>query len=225
MRDSGINAGLRACRGQLRVLRSPPGHVPITLRTFRSQGLGAGITNDINEKGIGFVAFQDYPAGSEGEFDISIGGTVVTMPGRIQHTDAGAIDPLLERSKDTINMSSYGALFGDVPVESIDMLMDALMNFVVPMQYDEFAKSNAKQGRFLSWLTDPSQWHRRKENRLSYHLPLGISKQSTDANGAVEIIEAATEDVMPDTVHDHARGERVALAGNGVGQFDAACRQ
>tara|TARA_B110000196_G_C21137566_1_gene661961 strand:- start:157 stop:2556 length:2400 start_codon:yes stop_codon:yes gene_type:complete len=172
--------------------------LPVSFRLTSPNGeefSGAGITNDINEKGIGFVAFQDYPAGSEGEFDISIGGTIVTMPGRIQHTDAGAIDPLLERSKDTINMSSYGALFGDVPAESIDMLMDALMNFVVPMQYDEFAKSNAKQNRFLSWLTDPSQWHRRKEERLSYHLPLGISKQSADANGAIEIIEAATEDV------------------------------
>ena len=172
--------------------------LPVSFRLTGPDGeefSGAGITSDINEKGVGFVAFKDYPDGSEGEFNISIGGTVVAIPGRIQHSNTGAIDPLLERAKDTINMSTYGAVFIDVPDGSIDMLMDALMNFVVPMQYDEFAKSNAKQGRFLSWLTDPSQWHRRKENRLSYHLPLGISKQSTDANGAVETIEAATEDV------------------------------
>ena len=172
--------------------------LPVSFRLTSPNGeefSGAGITNDINEKGIGFVAFQDYPAGSEGEFDVSIGGTVVTMPGRIQHSDTGTIDPLLERAKDTINMSTYGALFTDVPDGSIDMLMDALMNFVVPMQYHEFAKANAKRNRVLSWLSDPSQWHRRKEDRLSYHLPLGISKQSVDANGAVETIEAATEDV------------------------------
>ncbi|MCX8266046.1 MAG: hypothetical protein OTI37_00365, partial [Planctomycetota bacterium] len=71
----------------------------------------------------------------------------------------------------------------------------ALMNFVVPMQYDEFAKSSAKPNRALSWLSDPSQWRKRKEQRLSYRLPLGISKQSTDGSSVIETIEAATDDV------------------------------
>ncbi|MGY8733679.1 MAG: hypothetical protein ACKVK0_16180, partial [Pirellulales bacterium] len=45
------------------------------------------------------------------------------------------------------------------------------------------------------WLADPSRWHKRKEPRLSYCLPLGIAKQSTGEDSAVEIIEAATDDV------------------------------
>jgi cellulose synthase/poly-beta-1,6-N-acetylglucosamine synthase-like glycosyltransferase/tetratricopeptide (TPR) repeat protein len=172
--------------------------LPVSFRLTGPNGeefSGAGITNDINEKGVGFIAFENYPDGSEGEFDISIGGKIVTMPGRIQHSDIDAIDPLLERPKNAITMSSYGAMFVDAPVAAIDTLMDALMNFVVPMQYDQFSKSGNKPSRILSWLADPGQWHKRKEPRLSYCLPLGIAKQSTDGDSAVEIIEAATDDV------------------------------
>jgi cellulose synthase/poly-beta-1,6-N-acetylglucosamine synthase-like glycosyltransferase/tetratricopeptide (TPR) repeat protein len=172
--------------------------LPVSFRLTGPNGeefSGAGITNDINEKGVGFIAFENYPDGSEGEFDISIGGKIVTMPGRIQHSDIDAIDPLLERPKNAITMSSYGAMFVDAPVAAIDTLMDALMNFVVPMQYDQFAKSGTKPSRILSWLADPGRWHKRKEPRLSYCLPLGIAKQSTDEESAVEIIEAATDDV------------------------------
>ncbi len=172
--------------------------LPVSFRLTGPNGEefhGAGITNDINEKGVGFVAFANYPDGSEGEFDISIGGKVVTMPGRIQHSDADLIDPLLERPKDVITMTRYGAMFINPPVLAVDALMDALMNYVVPMQYDQFAKSGSKPNRLLGWLADPGSWRKRKEPRLSYRLPLGISKGNPDGTGESHIIEAATDDV------------------------------
>ncbi|MBC8370789.1 MAG: glycosyltransferase [Planctomycetes bacterium] len=172
--------------------------LPVSFRLTGPNGeefTGAGITSDINEKGVGFVAFDNYPDGSTGEFDISIGGKHITMPGRIQHSDSDAIDPLLDRPKDVINMTRYGAMFTDAPVAAVDSLMDALMNFVVPMQYELFAKSSDKPNRILGWLADPSGWRRRKEPRLSYRLPLGIIKVDADGNDLGEPIQAATDDV------------------------------
>ena len=170
--------------------------LPVSFRLTGPNGeqfTGAGVTNDINEKGVGFIAFDNYPDGSEGEFDISIGGKVITMPGRIQHSDSDSVDPLLERPKDVITMTHYGAMFIDAPVAAIDSLMDCLMNYVVPMQYEQFAKSGTKPNRILGWLADPGSWKRRKEPRLSYRLPLGISKVSEGEKA--EVIQAATDDV------------------------------
>ncbi|MDP6964177.1 MAG: PilZ domain-containing protein, partial [Planctomycetota bacterium] len=155
----------------------------------------AGVTSDINEKGVGFVGFENYPDGSTGEFDISIGGQVITMPGRIQHSDSDSIDPLLDRPKDVITMTRYGAMFTEAPVASVDVLMDALMNFVVPMQYEQFAQKGSKPNRLLGWLVDPGGWKRRKEPRLSYRLPLGIAKVATDDSLSGEVVQAATDDV------------------------------
>ena len=172
--------------------------LPISFRLTSPSGEvvnGAGITIDINEKGVGFTAFDAYPDGATGEFEISVGGEIITLPGEIHHSDDDAIDPLLERPVDAIHMSRYGAVFVDPPIEAIDALMDALMNFVVPLQYGTFADAASKPLRALGWLADPAGWRRRKESRLSYHLPLGISKLDASDEGVGETIQAASDDI------------------------------
>jgi cellulose synthase/poly-beta-1,6-N-acetylglucosamine synthase-like glycosyltransferase/tetratricopeptide (TPR) repeat protein len=157
-------------------------------RITGGQTSGLGVTADLNEIGVGLVAYEPLPVGSLIEVTLHGRGEIVTCLGEIRWqkdqsgpAPKGAIGPQGFR---------HGIAFRDQGPKQTDALNRLTLHYAVPRLYSEYAQGKTRTfgKRFAAWLSHPIV-RRRDAIRSQVRLPV-IVKTTQPA-----CLHSVTEDV------------------------------
>ena len=129
---------------------------------------GIGVTTDLNELGLGFVAYEDLPASGGGEVTLLASSDRLESAGRLTHLGAsgqtGASGKALYR---------YGFEFDDPAPEVIDAAARVTQRFAVAPWFSVFERHRSA-GRLSSVFS------KREVKRVPFKLPVRLESGSGD---------------------------------------------
>jgi cellulose synthase/poly-beta-1,6-N-acetylglucosamine synthase-like glycosyltransferase/predicted Zn-dependent protease len=145
-----------------------------------------GFSVDLNERGLGFFAFERLPQGTVLRLTLHSPAETVTVEGVIQH--------LRELAGGTGGLGAeagfrYGVAFRNLDTAQTDALNRLGLHYAVPRLYGRYAEGHRRLIEVLAaWLAAPFR-RRRFAPRHEYHLPLFLEVPG-DA-----VLPAVTEDL------------------------------
>jgi cellulose synthase/poly-beta-1,6-N-acetylglucosamine synthase-like glycosyltransferase/tetratricopeptide (TPR) repeat protein len=148
--------------------------VEYELTTAASKGPRFGVTVDLNETGMAFIAYEKFEPGTVMRFTIRGAGEIVKCRGEV-------------RSGQTLTNEAgfpgfrYGILFKNLTSPQIDALNRMCLHYAVPKLYEQYNRGNRDNSirRFVNW-RDRGMSQRRRDARFQYHLPIILNSGSTE---------------------------------------------
>lgn len=145
-----------------------------------------GVSADLNELGIGFVAYEKLEVGSTLQLSIHAPGETVSVEGVIKN--ARKVVPA-DGSADSTTGYRYGVAFQNLDAARTDGLHHIGLHYAVPRLYAYYGGSHLSVPQTL-WGRFASRFlHRRYAERREYHLPLFLQL------GDGEAVPTVTEDL------------------------------
>lgn len=165
-------------------------HVPVEYDTLAgSTTLRYGVTVDLNDTGMAFVAYERFSPGDVLRFTIRGAGEVVKCKGELRTvTD-------LTRGQ-VADGFRYGVQFQNLTPPQVDALNRICLHYGVPRMYGEF---DQKRGGLLGGIQkrlDRGMTQRRGETRNQYRLPIVVNSGVTEDTAQF----SATEDLSRSAV-------------------------
>lgn len=139
-------------------------HLPVGYET-QSGARGLGTTVDLNERGVGFIAYEPIEVGETLKFTLRGVEETITIEGVIRHR-RGASDAYGAGFR-------YGVQFQNLDVHDVDALFRACVHYAVPYLYQKYAIGHQK-----SYAMTIAYWlarhfgRRRHQERHDYRLPV-----------------------------------------------------
>lgn len=139
-------------------------HLPIGYETATGNR-GLGSTVDLNERGVGFIAYEAIDVGATLRFTLRGVEETITIEGVIKHR-RGTTDAFGSGFH-------YGVQFQDLEVRDVDALFRACVHYAVPYLYQRYAIGHQKSyARTVAYWLAKHFGRRRHEERREYRLPV-----------------------------------------------------
>lgn len=160
-------------------------HVPVEYESPKGPAGGRyGVTVDLNDTGMAFVAYERFATGDVLRFTVRGAGEVIRCKGEIRTVTDLTQGQVAEGFR-------YGVQFVSLTSPQIDALNRICLHYGVPRMYGEFDK---KRGGFLGGIKrwqDRGMSQRRGETRNLYQLPIVVNHGTTEDTAQF----SATEDL------------------------------
>ena len=160
-------------------------HVPVEYETASGSASAPryGVTVDLNDTGMAFVAYEKFNAGDVLRLIVRGAGEVVKCKGEIR-----TVTPLTRGTQ--AEGVRYGVQFLNLTSPQVDALNRLCLHYGVPRMYSEYEKNRGGMfGAFTRWQGRSGQ--RRTEHRNEYRLPIIVNSGLTEDTAQF----SATEDL------------------------------
>ena len=145
-------------------------NMPVTYSFTDSEGEvyeGMGVTTDLNELGLGFVAYEELPATEDGNITILASSDRLEAKGKLRLLDSGGLDVENEVGAAGHILHRYGVEFLDPTPETIDSASRITQRFAVAPWFSVFDSQRSKNG--ISSLLS-----KREVKRVPFKLPVRL---------------------------------------------------
>ena len=162
-------------------------HVPVEYETTIGAPLAPryGVTVDLNDTGMAFVAYEKFNAGDILRVTIRGAGEVIKCKGEIRTVNE------LTRGTQAEGVR-YGVQFLNLTAPQIDALNRLCLHYGVPRMYSEYEKNRGGVfGAFTRW-QGRGLSQRRIERRNEYHMPIIVNSGSTEDTAQFSTTEDLT---------------------------------
>lgn len=162
-------------------------HVPVEYETTQGAPLPPryGVTVDLNDTGMAFVAYEKFNAGEILRVTIRGAGEVIKCKGEIRTVNE------LTRGTQAEGVR-YGVQFLNLTAPQIDALNRLCLHYGVPRMYSEYEKNRGGVfGAFTRW-QDRGIYQRRVERRNEYHMPIIVNSGTTEDTAQFSTTEDLT---------------------------------
>jgi cellulose synthase/poly-beta-1,6-N-acetylglucosamine synthase-like glycosyltransferase/Flp pilus assembly protein TadD len=134
---------------------------------------GMGVTTDLNELGLGFVAYEELPGAQDGLVTVLASNDRLQAPGKLRLMDKANLDVAAEPAAAGHTLHRYGVEFQDPSPESIDAAARITQRFAVAPWFSVFDRQRTKKG--ISNLLS-----KREVKRVPFKLPLRLESPEGD---------------------------------------------
>jgi len=154
-------------------------HLPVEYEVVTPSGVAThfGVTVDLNDSGMAFVAYEDLPLNSLLRFTVHGAGETIKLRGELRSAAGVARSGNFEGHR-------YGVQFKDLTSPQIDAINRICYCYAAPRMFDEYDKGNRDTfwSRIRNWQSR-GMAQRRNAIRNTFHLPLvvntGTSEETT----------------------------------------------
>jgi cellulose synthase/poly-beta-1,6-N-acetylglucosamine synthase-like glycosyltransferase/tetratricopeptide (TPR) repeat protein len=171
-------------------------HVPVEYDTAAGAGSPRyGVTVDLNDTGMGFVAYERFNPGDVLRLTVRGAGEVVKCKGEVR-----TVADLTQGQ--TADGYRYGIQFQNLTPPQVDALNRICLHYGVPRMYTEF---DARRGGLLGGFQkrmERGMAQRRREFRNQYRLPLVVNSGVTEDTAQFGATEDLTRSAVA-TLLDH----------------------
>jgi len=162
-------------------------HLPVEYESTTGSGQTTryGVTVDVNDTGMAFIAYEELPLHSVIRFTIRGAGETVKLRGELRSTAQAG------RGTDVAGFR-YGVQFKDLTAPQIDALNRICLHFAVPLMFDEYEQGNRNTtwNRFKLW-QNRGMSQRRNATRNPFALPLIVNTGTSEET----MMYSTTEDI------------------------------
>jgi tetratricopeptide (TPR) repeat protein/cellulose synthase/poly-beta-1,6-N-acetylglucosamine synthase-like glycosyltransferase len=166
-------------------------HLPIAYELTSSlstahgdTGRGMGVTADLNEPGVGFIAYERLPIGGTLRMTVQSVGERVTCDGTIR------VVREVTPHEGNLRAYRYGVAFAERTSAQSDALYRVCLHYAVPRLYGYYGHGHEAMGKAVRNRLAALFSRRRFTERHEFHLPVYLR-----AKGDNTILPVATEDV------------------------------
>ena len=151
-------------------------HLPVEYEVATAEGTAIryGVTVDLNDSGMAFVAYESLPINAVIRFIIRGGGEVVKLKGELRSTASVAH----ARHSDGYR---YGVQFLNLTPPQGDAINRMCLHYAVPRMYNEYERGNRNTfwNRLKLWQSR-GMAQRRNAKRNAFHLPFIVNSGTTE---------------------------------------------
>ncbi len=162
-------------------------HLPIEYEVATDKGTEThyGVTVDLNDTGMSYIAYEELPINSVIRFTIRGAGEVVKCKGEIRSAATVARGPNADGHR-------YGVQFQNLTPPQTDAINRMCLHYAVPRMYEQYERGNRDTlwNRFKLWQSR-GMAQRRFATRNAFHLPIVINTGTSEET----IHYSTTEDV------------------------------
>lgn len=151
-------------------------HLPIEYEVATPQGTAIhyGVTVDLNDTGMSFIAYEELPLNAIVRFTIRGAGEVVKCKGEVRSSAMVARGPNSDGRR-------YGVQFQNLTSPQVDAINRMCLHYAVPRMFDQYERGNRDTfwNRFKLWQSR-GMAQRRNAARNPFHLPIVINTGTTE---------------------------------------------
>jgi cellulose synthase/poly-beta-1,6-N-acetylglucosamine synthase-like glycosyltransferase/tetratricopeptide (TPR) repeat protein len=156
---------------------------------------GFGVTVDLNEIGVGLIAYEPLPVGTLVCLTLRGAGEVVDCQGEIR----GVKNLIRGTGNGPVQAGGYrhGIAFRDLSPQQTDILNRMTLHYAVPRLYSEYAQGKQRTlGRRLAGWLAQGLVVRRAAQRRQVHLPLVLESDQLPGSVAYSVTEDISRTAM-----------------------------
>ncbi len=149
---------------------------------------GVGVTMDLNDQGVAFVAYERLPEGGLLRLSITGAGETIEVTGTVK-----SVRNLVPSSSDPAGGPGgfrYGLAFGELTQEQKDALNHLCLHYAVPRLYALYGQEHQRMDQAVKGQLARLFGRRRSAVRHGYHLPVALRLREDGP-----LLPAVTEDV------------------------------
>jgi cellulose synthase/poly-beta-1,6-N-acetylglucosamine synthase-like glycosyltransferase/tetratricopeptide (TPR) repeat protein len=162
-------------------------HLPVEYEVITDQGAAThyGVTVDLNDTGMSFVAYEQLAMGAVLRFTLRGAGETVKCKGEVRAMAAVARGTNADGYR-------YGVQFVNLTSPQIDSINRMCLHYAVPRMFDEYERGNRNTfwNRLRLWQSRGMS-QRRHARRNPFHLPIIVNTGSTEET----MMFSTTEDI------------------------------
>jgi cellulose synthase/poly-beta-1,6-N-acetylglucosamine synthase-like glycosyltransferase/tetratricopeptide (TPR) repeat protein len=162
-------------------------HLPVEYEVAAEGGavLHYGVTVDLNDSGMAFVAYEHLPLNAVLRFTIRGGGETVKCKGEVRSMASVARGPNADGYR-------YGVQFLNLTTPQTDAINRTCLHYAVPRMFDQYERGNRDTfwNRVKAW-SARGMTQRRNARRNPFHLPIIVNTGTTEET----MMFSTTEDI------------------------------